>query len=166
VLTPTAMTMQSKQHGVATLTLTSVSGFADTMEFGCLGLPFAATCTFSQPTAKLAANQSLSVQITVDTGDPLGAGAVAERRGGASAVMLCLLPAGLLLGFGLRRRGKRRLLPVMLAVIACVLTLSATGCAGINMSGTPAGTYSFKVTASGQGSGITQSQVMTLTVTQ
>lgn len=166
VLQPATMTMQSKQHGVATLTVTSVSGFTDTLEFGCLGLPFAATCTFSQPVQKLGANQSLSVQITVDTGDPLGAGSLAERRGGATSVMLCLLPAGLLLGFGLRRRGRRRLLPMVLAALAMMITLSATGCAGLSVNGTPAGTYSFKVTASGQGTGVTQSQVMTLTVTQ
>ena len=162
-MSPPAMTMQSTQHGVSTLTVTSLSGFTDTIAFGCLGLPFAATCTFSQATEKLGANQSVNVQVTVDTGNPLGAGALAERRIGSTSVMLCLLPAGLLL---LLRRRKQRLLPMLLAVAAFALTLTATGCAGLSMSSTPAGTYSFKVTASGQGTGVTQSQVMTLTVTQ
>jgi hypothetical protein len=41
-----------------------------------------------------------------------------------------------------------------------------SGCSGLQSSSTPPGTYSFKVTASGVGSGATQSQVVTLTVTQ
>jgi len=47
-----------------------------------------------------------------------------------------------------------------------VLTLSSAGCAGLQGSGTPPGTYTFKITASGQGTGATQSKVLTLTVTQ
>jgi hypothetical protein len=45
-------------------------------------------------------------------------------------------------------------------------TFFITGCAGLSINGTPPGTYTFKVTASGQGSGATMSQTMTLTVTQ
>jgi hypothetical protein len=41
-----------------------------------------------------------------------------------------------------------------------------TGCSGLQVNGTPAGSYTFKVTASGQGTGATESQVMDLTVTQ
>ena len=172
-LTPATMTLQSKQHGTSTLTLASVAGFSDTMQFGCLGLPVDATCTFSQTAAGLSANGTLSVQVTVDTGDPLGAGASAMNRmpgrsglGSAPVIFFSLLPGGLLLGFGLRRRMKRALLPMLLVVFAVALTVSATGCGGLQVNGTPAGNYSFKVTASGEGSGVTQSQVMTLTVTQ
>ena len=166
VLSPAAMTMVTKQHGVSTLTVTSTGSFTDTMEFGCLGLPFAATCTFSKSTDVLQAKGSVNVQVTVDTGNPLGAGATAERRMLGSNALMCLLPAGLLLGFGLRRRGKRRFATLALAMTAAVMTLSAMGCAGLQESSTPAGAYSFKVTASGKTTGITQSQVMTLTVTQ
>jgi sugar lactone lactonase YvrE len=166
VLSPAAMTLVSKQRDSSTLTLTSVSGYTDTMEFGCLGLPFAATCTFSSPTMLLPADGTVSVKVTVDTGDPLGAGAVASSRTTSSNVLLCLLPAGLLLGFGLRRKGRRNLIGLLMTVIAVALTVSATGCSGLQVNGTPAGTYSFKVTASGQATGVTQSQVMTLTVTQ
>ena len=54
--------------------MVSQSGFTDTMALGCLGLPFAATCTFSKTQVMLGANSNASVQITVDTGDPLGGG--------------------------------------------------------------------------------------------
>jgi hypothetical protein len=114
----------------------------------------------------LPADGTVSVKVTVDTGDPLGAGAVASSRTTSSNVLLCLLPAGLLLGFGLRRKGRRNLIGLLMTVIAVALTVSATGCSGLQVNGTPAGTYSFKVTASGQATGVTQSQVMTLTVTQ
>jgi hypothetical protein len=157
--------MVTKQHGVSTLTVTSLGSFTDTLEFGCLGLPFAATCTFSKSTDRLNAGASVQVQLTVDTGDPLGAGALAQRRTAGSHIALCLLPAALLLGLNLRRRCARSIVTLALALIATFLTLSATGCAGLQESSTPAGTYNFKVTASGQGTGITQSQTMTLTVT-
>jgi sugar lactone lactonase YvrE len=165
-LAPAVLTMVTKEHGVSTLTLTSVGSYTDTLQFGCLGLPFAATCTFSQATEMLPAGSSIHVQLTVDTGDPLGAGAVAQRRTSASNIALCLIPAALLLGVNLRRRSRRPFVHLALALVAAFITLSATGCAGLQVSSTPAGTYNFKVTASGKGTGITQSQAMTLTVTQ
>jgi hypothetical protein len=51
-------------------------------------------------------------------------------------------------------------------ICAIMLSVTLSGCAGLQGSGTPPGTYTFKVTASGQGTGATQSQVVTLTVTQ
>jgi hypothetical protein len=51
-------------------------------------------------------------------------------------------------------------------IFAIMLTFTLSGCAGLQGSGTPPGTYTFKVTASGQGTGATQSQDLTLTVTQ
>jgi hypothetical protein len=78
-------------------------------------------------------------------------------------VLLCLLPLGALLGFGLRRR--KKLITLALVLCAAVLTISATGCGGLQMGGTAPGTYTFNVTAVGQGTGVTASQMLTLTVT-
>ena len=79
-----------------------------------------------------------------------------------------LVPGALLTGFMLFR--KRRRLPMLAALLvlfAMVATLGSTGCAsGLSQSGTPAGTYTFQVTAHGQGTGVSESQTMTLTVTQ
>ena len=47
-INPSAVTLQSQQHSTVTLTLTSVNNFSDTLDLGCLGLPQAATCTFSK----------------------------------------------------------------------------------------------------------------------
>jgi sugar lactone lactonase YvrE len=167
-LNPASLTMQSKQHGTTTVTLTSISGFGDTLNLGCLGLPYAATCTFSKTQVVLKANGTVSVQLTVDTGNPLGAGGQASLRdsgfhASGSRVLLCLLPLGALLGFGLRRR--KKLITLALVLCAAVLTISATGCGGLQMGGTAPGTYTFNVTAVGQGTGVTASQMLTLTVT-
>jgi hypothetical protein len=136
------------------------------LQLGCLGLPDAATCTFSTPQVSLAANGTSTVQLIVDTGDPLGAGSTAKlERTETSGVLLCLLPCLLGIGLGARRR-KFKASTLLLLVCMVAMTLSAVGCSGLKVNGTPAGTYTFKVTASGEGSGATVSQTMTLTVTQ
>jgi hypothetical protein len=162
---PPNVSLVSKQHSIIQLSLSSIKGFSDKIQFGCLGLPFAATCTFSAPQAALAANGTATVQLTLDTGNPLGIGAQARVRYGrnGATTFLCLFPAALLVSFF----GRRRRLTVLLVMIcAVVMTFSLSGCAGLQGSGTPPGSYTFKVTASGEGTGATQSQIVTLTVTQ
>jgi hypothetical protein len=168
LVNPTSMTIQSKQHTTVNISVASIKGFTDTMDFGCLGLPFAATCTFTKSQMKLDANGTQTLQLTIDTGDPLGAGALASNaRTNTSGVLLCFLPGTVLIGFVLMRR--KRSLP-MLTVIVLMLgmgaMLSSTGCGGLQQNGTPAGTYTFKVSATGAGTGVSESQTMTLTVTQ
>ena len=165
-VTPSSVSIPTTDHAPVNVTLTSLQGFSDTLQLGCLGLPFAATCTFSTPQTKLAANGTATVQLIIDTGDPLGAGATASLdRRSSSGVFLCLLPCLLGIGFGVRRR-KFKLGSSLLLVCMVAMTLFAAGCSGLHVSGTPPGTYSFKVTASGVGSGATESQTVTLTVTQ
>jgi large repetitive protein len=163
---PTGITLPSAQHASATITLTSLQDFSDTLQMGCLGLPYAATCTFSTPQVVLAANGNAAVQLVIDTGDPLGAGATAKLGNRPSTgVLLCLLPC--LLGIGLgARRWKLKASTSLMFLCLCAMTISAVGCSGLHMNGTPPGTYTFKVTASGMGSGVTLSQTVTLTVTQ
>jgi hypothetical protein len=165
-LTPSSVTFPTAQHATIGISLTSLQGFSDTLQLGCLGLPFAATCTFSTPQVNLAANGTATVQLVIDTGDPLGAGATAGLgRRSISGVLLCLLPCLLGIGFGARRR-KFKMSGLLLLICMAAMTLSAAGCSGLQMNGTPPGTYSFKVTASGVGSGATVSEIVTLTVTQ
>ena len=164
-LNPSSVSFPTAQHASVNLSLTSLQGFSDMLQLGCLGLPYAATCTFGTPQVKLGANGTESVQLILDTGDPLGAGATAKlatRR--SSGVLLCMLPCLLGIGFGVRRK-KLKVATSLLMMCLLGITLSAVGCSGLHMSGTPPGTYTFKVTASGMGTGTTSSQVMTLTVT-
>jgi hypothetical protein len=165
-LNPSSLSLQSKQHATTSVTLTSLSGFSDTLQLGCLGLPDAATCTFSMPQASLPSNGTATVQLIVDTGDPLGAGSTAAlEKKPASGVLLCLLPCLLCVGLGARRR-KIRAGGLFIFLSMVSLTLFSAGCSGLHINGTPPGTYTFKVTAAGEGSGATVSQSMTLTVTQ
>jgi sugar lactone lactonase YvrE len=165
-VTPSSVTVASKQHIVVSLVMNSVSGFTDTMDLGCLGLPYAATCTFSNPQMSLPANGTATVQLTIDTGDPLGVGSEAKNRGSqSSSVLLCMLPFGLMAGL-LSFRRRRSFLSLALVFCAFATTVALGGCGGLQSSGTPPGTYSFKVSAVGAGTGAAQAQTMTLTVTQ
>lgn len=169
-VTPATMSVASKQHGVVQVTATSIKGFTDSLQMGCLGLPYAATCTFSTTASSLAANGTMVTTLTVDTGDPLGAGAQAASKPG-TALMMSFVPGGLLAGLALfrlrRRTGWKAGWGLLLAICAVAATLGVSGCAsGLQVNGTPPGTYSFKVTASGTGTGATEFQVITLTVTQ
>jgi hypothetical protein len=165
-LNPPNGTLVSKQRMVVTVTMTSLGSFADTMNLGCLGLPYAATCTFSSDNAQLNANGTVTSQLTIDTGNPLGAGSQQASLHGMtkSNILECLLPLGMLLGFGLRRR--RKLVSLLAVLLVAALTLTATGCAGLQVNGTPAGLYHFTVGATGAGTGLSESQTFTLTVTQ
>lgn len=166
-LNPSSVSIQSKQHTVIQLTLSSIKGFSDTVQLGCVGLPFAATCTFSNVQVKLAGNGTTTVQLTLDTGDPLGAGAlVSQQERGASNVLACFLPAAMVAGFGLFSRRRRSLQGLLLLAGAFAVTAAATGCSGLQMTGTPVGTYTFKITGSGINSGATETQAFNLTVTQ
>ncbi len=166
-LDPSSVTLQRKQQTVVNLTTASVQGFADTLQLGCLGLPYAATCTFSNVHIQLAANGSSTVQLTIDTGDPLGAGVlVSNQRSQGANMLMCFLPGCAFASFTLFFR--RRFSPqgLLLLLCAAAVTASATGCAGLQINGTPAGSYTFHVTAFGQSTGLTESREMTLVVTQ
>lgn len=168
-LNPGSVTVASKQSSTVDLTLSSLSGFADQLSLGCLGLPFAATCTFSTDQPTLAANGTQVVHVVIDTGLPLTAGGVSGNApaGGQGSAMLRFLPLGALLGFGLMRSRRRRsFIGLLLLLCSIGLTLGLSGCGTLNQSSTPAGTYTFKITASGVASGVTQSTPVTLTVQQ
>ncbi len=160
------VTLVSHQRTTLAVTVTSVKGFTDNIGLGCLGLPYAATCTFDHSQLKLNANGTATASLIIDTGNPLGAGTSTTAALERHSLLFCFSPAALLLTL-LRRKGRRRIVPALLALLltlACTSGLS--GCSGLQMSGTPPGTYSFKVIGTGQGSNITEAQNVTLVVTQ
>lgn len=162
-----AMTLKRLDHTTVHFTIGSVRGFADDFKLGCLGLPYAATCTFSVDQTSLAANGSQTVQVVIDTGSPLTAGSVArvESRGGERLLALCGLPLGALL-LAFRKRLKTPVWRLLIAL--CTLGMAATalsGCGSLTINGTPPGTYHFQITAAAQGANVLQAVNMTLTVT-
>ena len=161
------ITLVSHQRTTVTVTVASVKGFTDQIALGCLGLPYAATCTFDKSQLKLNPDGTASASLVIDTGDPLGAGtgttAAVSRPG---SLLLCFPPAGLL-AFILLGKGRRKRLPTLLALLLTLAVAGTlTGCSGLQTSGTPPGTYTFRIIGTGQGSNTTQAQTVTLVVTQ
>lgn len=172
---PPTLSMQTGKHQQLQLTLTSAPSFADTLAFGCAGLPSYATCTFSANQIAVAGGVSKTFTVNVDTGTPLGAGPSAHLTnpgGGGSdktALLACMLPAGAFLAFFLGR-GRRSVRPFkMLAVLLTLAGVSSalTGCASsFTQSATPVGSYTFQVVGTGNVTGASQITIIQLTVTQ
>ncbi len=165
-----SVTLVTHQHTTITVSLGSVKGFTDNIALGCLGLPFAGTCTFTPSQVKLSPDATATSTLILDTGDPLGAGSGTSasliRRQGT---LLCGLPFGLLvwlLRHKERNAARRKLGTLLVVALAFALTTGLTGCSGLTTSGTPPGTYKFTLVGTGQGSGTTQTQIITLVVTQ
>jgi hypothetical protein len=170
---PGNFTLVSKQHEIVTLTIGSMKEFTDTLSLGCLGLPQAATCSFSSDQMLLKPGATQSVTVTVDTGNPLLAGSQARNEApgglpgtGSKLVLACLLPGGLLLGLlGVRFRREKRFGGLLLLLILAGLSTAVIGCGTVNEVGTPAGTYTFSVSATGK-TGVTETLPVTMIVTQ
>jgi hypothetical protein len=165
-----AVTLVSHQHTTLTVNIASANSFTDTIALGCLGLPNAGTCTFTPSQVTLAAGGTATASLLLDTGNPLGAGS------GTNALLahgrntfLCWLPLGLLAGLLRNKQGRaaRRKLGMLLTfAVALALAIGVSGCSGLTTTGTAPGTYTFKVVGTGQSSGITETQTITLVVTQ
>jgi hypothetical protein len=71
----------------------------------------------------------------------------------------------LLMGRKRRAQARRRLGTFCIVIALVALSIGVVGCSGLNTSSTSPGTYTFKIVATGQGSGTTQAQTVTLVVT-
>jgi sugar lactone lactonase YvrE len=175
-VTPDNPSVATTQNITVTVTLSSISGFTDTIGLGCASLPAGVNCHFSTPTIALAATGSQSVQLTIDTNNPLGGGASAMNRRprneqpGSGSVFLAglFLPLSLLFG-GLFRRFRRRYARVMTVALVLLLggaALAVSGCGGFTQSSASPGTYVIQVTGVGADSNITRYENVTLTITK
>ena len=167
-LTPASMTLQTGQHGSFQVALTSAATFKDTLALGCSGLPFAATCTFSQDQLAVSGGVPQTVTVTVDTGNPLGVGGTARLESSRSGgPLLCMLPAGALLALLLGRKRYRRPLGLLCVVLLLATAGTLTGCGNsFTQSSTPTGAYTFQIVGTGNTTGATQSAAFSLKVTQ
>ena len=175
IANPSAMSLARGSHTTINLTMTSVKNFADTISLGCLGLPVDATCTFSTDKATLAANGTNVVQLTIDTGNPLGVGTSAKAKrmslfpdvsGPMEAGLV--IPAALLLGGLIGWGRRRRTLPRLLSLIVLIgMGMGLTSCANqLTQNKTPAGSYTIRIVASGVQTGASEISDLSLTVTQ
>jgi sugar lactone lactonase YvrE len=170
-VTPASVSMASKQNSTVTVALTSTNGFADTVGLGCASLPAGVTCHFSSISAVLKSDAVQSVQLTIDTNNPLSGGSSAmnshtEKPGTYLAGFL--LPFSLFFGWILWRFRKRHaaLLSIVLVLLLSGAAMLATGCSGMTSSSAAPGTYVIQVTGTGANSNIIHYQNVTLTITK
>lgn len=169
-VSPSTITVATGQHATVNVTVTANSGYSDTIGLGCSSLPLGVNCQFSANNVALTANGSATVQLTIDTNNPLGGGSTAmnvspARRGLALAGIF--LPFGLFFGC-IIRRSRKRIPALLMGLLALVVLgpLFATGCGGLTQSSATPGTYVFEVTGVGVNSSVAHDQAVNLTITK
>jgi hypothetical protein len=172
--TPATISLASGAHTTLAIAIVSAPTFSDTLAMGCAGLPVNATCTFSSSQMQVQGGTTQTLSVVIDTGSPLGVGTSASFQNSGLATppaleLACMFPGGALAGLLMwrTRRRARRLagLMVMILVLGCATLLGGCG-NSLNENATPAGNYTFRVVATGNTTGVTQSGLVTLTVGQ
>jgi hypothetical protein len=171
-VTPSTLTIPTGQNATVSVALTSVSGFADTIGLGCATLPAVVNCRFSAASVTLGANGTQTVELTLDTNNPLGGGGSTARnsaqRAGSARLASLSLPIAAFFGmvfWRLRRRsrGFARALPFLLLTSG---TLLLSGCGGFSQISAAVGDYTIQVTGTGVNSNIVHYQNVALTITK
>jgi uncharacterized repeat protein (TIGR03803 family) len=161
---PTILTIAVGQSGTTTLTITSQGGFNSTVSFTCSGLPAGVSCSFSPQTVMPSGSKSATTTLTITTTAPMSA----TRGPGWSpqATYALLLPVLGIMGAAARGKRMRRGLRLLslLALLGLALALASCGGSSGNTV-TPAGTSTVTVTAGVTG-GMSQTAILTVTVTQ
>ena len=165
---PTTVTVAAPgQSGTTTLTITPESGFSQAVSFTCSGLPREATCSADSVTPNGAA---VMATLTIAT-----QGAAARLQPVGSGILYALLIPGLL-GItllpgsnGKGRLRQARLLGLLAGVLWMTFWLPACGGGSASTTpppdpGTPAGSTTVSVVATGAGGAPTHSLNFTLTV--
>jgi len=153
---PSTMTVVQGASGTATVSVTSLNGFAGTIQLQCTGVPDESSCNFTQDSITIPASATASVSSAVAT-------TLTVTTAGTTVTTLGVL--GLLFGWGSCSRKKLRHRFVIWIGLAELL-MGIAGCAGPNRyvqsNGTPPGYYSLTVVA--KSGSITHSSTMTLHV--
>ncbi len=170
-VTPSSVTMATSQNATVTVNLSSNGSFTDTIGLGCASLPAGVTCHFSNPSVKLSAGGGASVQLSIDTNNPLSGGSSAMNRGAASgkvALAGLFLPLSLCFGwiFWRLRRRNAGVLAVALALVLSAASLLATGCNSFSVNTAAPGNYVIQVTGTGANSNVVQYQNVSLDITK
>ncbi len=170
--TSSTSTVTAGTAATYTLNLTGLNGYTGTVTFSCSGLPANSSCSFS-PSSIVASGSAQSTTLTLSTSAPsvamLQPAPPASKPG--DPILWASLGGigifGLVLAGGAKRN--RRQMAIILGVLLLVMVFSLVGCGGTtsaaHSSGTPAGTYTVVVTATGTGNGApTHSMNLTLIV--
>src|SRR5579863_801432 len=123
---PSTITMATGQNATITVKIIANAGYADTIGLGCSTLPAGVNCHFANNTVNITSGAMQSIQLTVDTNNPLsgGSSAMNSSRNRSGLTLACLfLPAGLFFGFGFRRFRRRH--GIFFTTILCILASGA-----------------------------------------
>jgi hypothetical protein len=169
---PSSVSMAAGQNATVAVTLSSIGGYADAnIGFGCASLPAAVNCHFSSISVGLAANGAQTVQLTIDTNNPLSGGTTAMNAHPAnrSASLAGLfLPFSLCFGWIFWRF--RKLNPSALTAVLVLLLSSAAmlvnGCSGFSQATAAPGAYTIQVTATGTNSDVIHYANVALSITK
>jgi hypothetical protein len=161
--TPASATVKAGSSASFTITLTPSNGYNGTVTFSCGTLPAKVSCTFS-PTSLVGGSQPVTTTLTVTT-TAATASLVAPVRPNSksSAPTFWASLSGLgVFGLVLTGNGKkrnRRQMAIVLGILLLAMMFSLVGCSGGGSSsggnggggtpGTPAGSYTVQLTATG-----------------
>jgi hypothetical protein len=165
---PDTITIPTTEHTTVTVSLVSIDNFADTVNLGCAALPANVSCYFSNATVKLAAGGTENVQLTIDTNNPPGGGAIAANRAHGQAQRLLgflALPLFACLGCAGLRWRRNGIARVLLIALACAAVL-VSGCSSVTAKSAAPGSYTMQVTGVGATTGISHLHNLQLTITQ
>jgi hypothetical protein len=120
---------------------------------------------------KLTAGSTASVQLTIDTNNPLSGGSSAMNRpaGGSKFSLAGLfLPFSVLFGFVFwrLRRKSAGIFTMALVMVLSAAALLATGCSSYSANTATPGNYVIQVTGTGATSDVEQYQNVSLTITK
>ena len=153
---PTSLTVSQGQTALSQFTLTPTFTYTGTVAFSCTGLPATLGCVFSPASVSAAGSNTPSlIGFSVTTVQP-GVLAKLEPAGsGLSPVALAGIPGFALLAglMGQRRKlfasGKKGWQTLLLFGLLALLGMGATGCGVKSTPGTPKGSYTVTVVATG-----------------
>jgi len=169
---PSTVSMATGQNATVAVTVSSIGGYSDAnIGFGCASLPAAVNCHFSSVSVGLTANNAQTVQLTIDTNNPLSGGTTAmngrpENRGASLAGIF--LPFSLCFGWIFWRLRKRQpaLFTTVLVLLLAPATMLVNGCSGFSQATAAPGAYTIQVTATGTNSDVIHYANVTLNITK
>jgi hypothetical protein len=143
------------------LTATPMAGFAQSVSFSCTGAPPAATCVPSPSSVTLDGTHAVTIAVQISTTGHTAAmniprGSIPEKAPYLPISLAAIFSApGALLLMSRPRTGREPLFRAITFTLGFGILLALTSCRGSGGSGsggrgstgTPAGTYSLKVTA-------------------
>ena len=174
-VSPNSVSMATGQNATVAVTVTSIGGYSDAnIGVGCASLPVAVNCHFSNVSVNLAANGAQTVQLTIDTNNPLSGGTTAMSSHtvshGASLAGISNLALPLTVFFGcifrLFRKRYRSVFTVALVLLLSSAAMLVNGCGGFSQVTATPGAYVIQVTATGTNSNVIHYQNVTLNITK